>query len=163
MNLLVGTLAILLSLTQLPPKEGKIETTKDSKTDFSKFTTYTWVQGYPAHDQVAHKVITEGIEAELAARGFNKLEQGQGSVNIRYFTVLRTDVDLDSLDKMKKEGKPPETKNLGRLVIVMRDATDKRVWTADTVQPVSLDPTTRAEQIRSLVARMFETYPGQKK
>jgi hypothetical protein len=163
MKLIVATLAILLSVAQLPPKEGAIETTKDSKADFSKFTTYTWVQGYPAHDQVAHKVIVEGIDAELAARGFQKLEKGEGSVTIRYFSVMRTDVDLDSLDKMKKEGKPAVTKNLGRLVIVMRDASDKRVWTADTVQPVSLDAATRAEQVRSLVTRMFETYPGKKK
>jgi Domain of unknown function (DUF4136) len=162
MKLVISMFAIFLSFTQLPPKEGKIETTRDPKADFSKFTTYTWARGYDSHDQVAHKVIVEGIEGELAARGFQKVEKGPSSVTIRYFTVLRTDVDLDSLEKMKSEGKPPAARNLGRLVIVMRDSSDNRVWTADTVQAVSLDATTRAEQVRSVVTAMFETYPKKK-
>jgi Domain of unknown function (DUF4136) len=163
MKLLVSAFALLLSIAQLPPKEGVIASTKDPKADFSKFTTYTWVQGQPAADRVAHKAVTDGIEAELAALGLQRLDKGQGSVTIRYFSVMRTDVDLETLDKMEKEGKPPVTKNLGRLVIVMRDAADKRVWAADTVQPVSSDAATRAQDIRRLVTRMFETYPGKTK
>jgi hypothetical protein len=162
MTLMVGTLAILLSFVQLPPKEGTIRTTKDAMADFASFTTYTWVRGSPAHDQVAHRAVLEGIDAELAARGFQRLEKG-GSVTIGYFAVMRTDVDLDSLDERQAEGKPPEIKNLGRLVIVMKDTADTRVWTADTVEPVSLDPATRADQVRRLVTRMFETYPRKKK
>ena len=111
---------------------------------------------------MAHRAVLEGIDAELAARGFQKLEKG-GSVTIGYFAVMRTDVDLDSLEKRQAEGKPPEIKNLGRLVIVMKDTANTRVWTADTVEPVSLDPATRAEQVRRLVTRMFETYPQKKK
>ena len=162
MKLLVA-LALLWSIAQLPPKEGEIKSTKDPKADFSAFTTYSWVQGQPAADRVAHNAVTSGIEAELAARGLQKIDKGQGSVTIRYFSVMRTDVDLETLDKMEKAGKPPVTKNLGRLVIVMRDRAEKRVWAADTVQPVSADATTRAEDIRRLVTRMFETYPRRTK
>jgi Domain of unknown function (DUF4136) len=162
-KLLVTAFALLLSVAQLPPKEGAIRSTKDPKADFSTFTTYTWVRGWPAADRVAHNAVTEGIEAELAALGLQKLDKGQGSVTIRYSSVMRTDVDLETLDKMEKAGKPPVTRNLGRLIIDMRDAADKRVWTADTVQLVSANPATRAEDIRRLVTRMFETYPGRAK
>jgi hypothetical protein len=160
--MLVTTLALLLSIAQTPPKEGVIKSEKDPKTNFASFTTYSWVQGWPAADRVAHKAVTDGIEAELAALGFKKVDKG-ASVTIRYFTTLRTDVDLKSLEEMERQGKPPVMKNLGRLVIVMRDATDKRVWAADTVQPVSSDAATRADEIRKLVARMFETYTAKAK
>ena len=163
MKLLVTVLALLWSVAQLPPKEGVITSTKDPKANFSTFTTYTWVRGFPAADRVAHKAVTEGIDAEMAALGFKKLDKGQASVTIRYTSVMRTDIDLETLDKMEKEGKPPVTKNLGRLIIDMRDAADKRVWAADTVQLVSANPATRDEDIRRLVTRMFETYPGRAK
>ena len=162
MKLLVA-FALLWSIAQLPPKEGVIASTKDPKADFSTFTTYSWAQGQHAADRVAHNAVIAGIEAELAARGLQKIDKGPGSVTIRYFSVMRTDVDLDTLDKMEKEGKPPQTRNLGRLVIVMRDRAEKRVWAVDTVQPVSADASTRAEDIRRLVTKMFETYPRRTK
>ena len=158
MKLLVAC-ALLLSFAQLPPKEGVIRSTKDPKADFSTFTTYSWVKGQPAADRVAHNAVVTGIEAELAALGLQKIDKGQSSVTIRYSSVMWTDVDLESLDEMEKLGKPPNSRNLGRLIIAMRDRADKRVWAADTVQPVSADAATRAEDIRRLVTRMFEKYP----
>ena len=157
MTVFVTTLALLLSMMQTPPKEGVIKSEKDPKTNFASFSTYNWVQGWPAADRVAHKAVTDGIEAELAALGFKKVDKG-GSFTIRYFTTMRTDVDLKSIEEMEKQGKPPVMKNLGRLVIVMRDAADKRVWAADTVQPMSSDAATRDEEIRKLVTKMFQTY-----
>ena len=163
MKLLVTAFALVLSIAQLPPKEGVIASTKDPKADFSTFTTYTWVKGQPASDRVAHTAVTEGIEAELAALGLKKLDKGEASVTIRYSSVMWTDVDLETLDKMEREGKLPATRNLGRLIIAMRDHADKRVWTADSVLPVSADAATRAEDIRRLITRMFETYPRRAK
>jgi Domain of unknown function (DUF4136) len=163
-KLLGCALAVLFAFNQLPPKEGKIATITDPKANFAAFTTYTWEKGYEAHDVSAHKVIVAAIDAEMAARGFRKLESGTGNVTIRYHTNVRTDVDLDKIDQYEREGKLAPTKTLGRLVIVMRDANDKRVWAADTVQPIDAsDATARNNQIRQYVTRLFETYPGGKK
>jgi hypothetical protein len=163
MNVVVCAIALLLSLGQLPPKEGKIESRKDDKADFGAFTTYVWDKGYEAYDRAAHKAIVEAIDAEMAARGFRKLESGPASVTMRYHTVVRTDVLLDKLEEFEREGKVAPTKALGRLVIVMRDANNKQVWAADTVQALSTDAATRDRDIRQYVRRMFETYPGAKK
>ncbi len=163
MKLVGCVMAVVLSFVQAPPKEGKIESLKDPKANFAAFTTYTWEKGYEAHDVSAHKVIVEAIDAEMAARGFRKLESGTGNVTIRYHTNVRTDVDLDKIDAYEREGKLAPTKTLGRLVIVMRDASNKRVWAADTVQPINADAAARNSQIRQYVARLFETYPGGKK
>ena len=90
----------------------------------------------------------DAIDAELAARGFSKVTSGAAAVTVRYHTVVRTDVLLDKLDEFERAGKVAPTKALGRLVIVMRDAADKRVWAADTVQPVHADPATRERDLR---------------
>jgi hypothetical protein len=163
MKLVVCVIAFLLSAGQLPPKEGTVATVKDPKADFTKFATYTWERGQETFDRTAHKAIVSAIDAEMAARGFRLLPSGQGDVTIRYFSVLRTDVDLDKLDEMEKQNKPAPTKNLGRLVIVMRDASNRRVWAADTVQPLDAERAKAYQEIAPIVGKLFETYPGPKK
>ena len=163
MKMLGYAIAVLLSFSQLPPKEGKIESRKDDQANFATFTTYKWEKGQETYDPAAHKAIVETIDAELAARGFQKVTSGAASVTIRYHAVVRTDVLLDKLDEFEREGKPAPTKALGRLVIVMRDAGNKQVWAVDTVQPIVSDKATRDRDIRQFVARMFETYPVPRK
>ena len=156
--------AVLLSfgLGQLPPKEGKIATIKDDKANFASFTTYTWEKGHQAYDPVAHKTIVEAVDAEMARRGFKQVPSG-ASVTLRYHTVVRTDVILDKLDEFERAGVPAPTKTLGRLIIVMRDAQNKQVWAADSVQQLSPDKAASYGTIKETVVRMFETYPGAKK
>jgi hypothetical protein len=156
-------MAVVLSLSQMPPKEGKIESIKDPKANFASFTTYRWEAGHEAFDKSIHKTLVDTIDAELAARGLRKLDTGTPSVMVRYHTVVRTDVLLDKLDEFEREGKGTPTKTLGRLVIVMRDANQKQVWAADTVQPVHADSATRNRDFTQVVSRMFETYPVPKK
>src|SRR5262245_19918361 len=118
MKLVACVLAVLLSSTQLPPKEGTVNTVKDPKADFSKFTTYTWERGQESFDPAAHKAIVSAVDAEMAARGFKKLTSGAGDVNIRYYALVRTDVDIDKVDEMARQGKLAPAKNLGRLAVV---------------------------------------------
>jgi hypothetical protein len=161
-KLVVCALAVLVASAQLPPKEGKIESVKDAKANFASFTTYRWEPGYEAYDKSVHRVLVDAIDAELAARGFKKQEGGTASVTIRYHTVVRTDVSLDTLDEFERAGKIAPARALGRLVIVMRTPDNQRVWAADTVQPIP-DSSNRDADLRQIVARMFETYPSPKK
>jgi Domain of unknown function (DUF4136) len=163
MKLVACVIALLLSAGQLPPKEGTVATLKDPKADFTRFTTYTWERGQETFDRTAHKAIVSAIDAEMAARGFRLLQTGKGDVTIRYFSVLRTDVDLDKLEKMQQQNKPAPTKNLGRLVVVMRDASNNRVWAADTVQPLDSERAKAYEEIAPIVGKLFATYPGPKR
>jgi Domain of unknown function (DUF4136) len=163
MKLLGCAIAVLLSLGQLPPKEGKIESITDQKANFAAFTTYKWEVGHQAYDPSIHKTIVDAVDAELTARGLRKLETGTPSVTVRYHTVVRTDVLLDKLDEFEREGKVAPTKTLGRLVIVMRDANKRQVWAADTVQAVNADPATRNRDIAQVVGRMFQSYPSPRK
>jgi Domain of unknown function (DUF4136) len=161
-KLAVWALAVLVASAQLPPKEGKIESVKDAKANFASFTTYKWEPGYEAYDKSVHRLLVDAIDGELVARGFKKLDGNAASVTIRYHTVVRTDVSLDTLDEYERAGKIAPARQLGRLVIVMRTPDNKRVWAADTVQPIP-DASTREADLRQIVARLFETYPLPKK
>src|SRR5262245_20827852 len=159
MKLIGVALSLLLSFAQVPPKEGKIESVKDDKANFASFTTYRWERGHEAYDKSIHKLIVDAVDAEMAARGFRKIETGTPSVTLRYHTVVRTDVLLDKLDEFEREGKVAPTKTLGRLILVMRDAGDRQVWAADTVQLMKSDSATRNRDIQQVITKMFATYP----
>ena len=159
----VIAIAILLSSGQLPPKAGTVVSKTEPKVDFSKFTTYTWARGQDTFDKKAHAAVVAAVDAEMAKRGFKQASSGAGDVTIRYFSVVRTDVDLDKIEEAQRQNKPAPTQSLGRLVVVMRDASDRRVWAADTVQPLSADRETVYGEIPSVVAKLFEKYPGTKK
>ena len=150
--------AIARSFAQLPPKAGKIESLKEPSANFASFTTYSWERGYDAHDPAVHKLIVQLIDAEMARRGFTQVKTG-ANVTLRYYTVLRTDVIMDKLDEFEKAGTPAPTKKMGRLVVVMKDAKDKRVWAADTVQPLNDDSAVAQRDIKEIVPKLFDTYP----
>jgi hypothetical protein len=162
MKLLTVVFAVLLFSSQLPPKPGTVASVMDKKADFSVLKTYTWEKGQETFDPTAHKAIVDAINAEMAARGFTLQTSGGANVTIRYHTVTRTDVVLDKLDEVEKQKQPP-TKNLGRLVIVMQDGSRKRLWAADTVQPLDPDLKNVYKEIPSIVKTLFETYPGPRK
>jgi hypothetical protein len=163
MSLLSCVLLVLLSFSQQPPKPGKIEIIKDPKADFSSFTTYKWERGYVAYDPAIHKAIVDAVDAELTARGLRKVETTDASVTVRYHTVLRTDVNLDTLAEYERSGKVAPAQPLGRLVIVLRDPNNRQVWAADTVQPIAGDGASRPRFVTETVVRMFESYPTAKK
>ena len=165
MSVVSCVLMVLLSLVQnqQPPKPGKIEIVKDPKANFASFTTYKWEKGYSAYDPTVHKSIVDAVDAELTARGLRKVETGDASVTVRYHTVLRTDVNLETLAEFERSGKVAPAQPLGRLVIVLRDPNNRQVWAADTVQPIVGDAESRPRFVTQTVVQMFESYPTAKK
>src|ERR1044072_3039424 len=52
----------------------KVNVDFDKGTDFSKYKTYSWATGTPAQNPMMHQRIVAGIDAQLAAKGFRKVE-----------------------------------------------------------------------------------------
>jgi hypothetical protein len=154
--------AAVLSAGQVP-KVGKVETVKDEKAAFASFATYAWEPGSKAFRPDVHVMIVDAIDAELAGRGLRKVDNGAASVTVRYDSGVRTDVVLDKFDDAMRANQPAPTKEIGRLIITMRDPSKHRVWAADTVQPLPADAALRKEMVRGVVASMYETYPIPKK
>ena len=106
------------------------------------------------------------IDNEMTALGLKKVEGRAGDVTLRYLAVRSTSVDLEKLEAIDKQGgdKAGADLTVGRLVIVMEDAKSSgRLWAADGVERLNPAVADRDQTIRSVVARMFETYPTRQK
>ena len=155
----IVVLLIGLALTQAPAV-GKVESTFDKTANFASFRTYAWTPGRHAFNPAAHQLIIEALEAEMAARGFTKVASG-GDVTLSYSSMAVTNVDLKALEKLESAGGSgaAPTKDLGRLVVVMRTKARRQVWSAATRE--YLEPTIEklGATIKTVTARLFETYP----
>ena len=156
MNSIVVLLVALIT-AQVPPI-GKADSTFDKKANFASFRTYTWTPGTHAFNPVAHKLIVEALEAEMAARGFTKVATG-GDVTLSYSSMAVKNVDLKDLGKAERAGSEAPTKDLGKLVVVMRTQARQQLWSAATREYLDPNIEKLGATIKTVAARLFETYP----
>ena len=156
-----GLMVLLLVVAQGRPAPGKINSTYDKAATFSSFKTYGWIAGQPAFDPAVNKTIIAAIDGEMATLGLKKVEGRAGDVTLRYLAVRSTSVDLDKLEALEKQGgdKAGADVTVGRLIIVMEDKANRRLWAADGVERLNPAVAERDQAIKGIVARMFETYP----
>jgi Domain of unknown function (DUF4136) len=160
-----SAVALLLGLLIAQgPTVGKVDTEFDKKVNFAQLHTYTWTTGTEAFSPEAHKLIVAAFESEMAKLGFTKVATG-ADVTLAYYTFTVSKVDLKALDKMEREGKAgaTPTKALGRLAVIMRNATaHEQIWSASMREYLDPDPTRLGGTIQSVTASLFSTYPGRK-
>lgn len=157
----VGALLLLLFVSQGRPATGKVNSTFDKSADFNALKSYSWMAGQNAFDPAVHKAIVSAIDGEMTSLGLKKTDGG-GDVTIRYLAVRSTSVDLDKLDALEKQKADPAGADVtvGRLVIVLDGAkSGKRLWAADSVERLNPATSDREAAVKSMVGRMFETYP----
>ncbi len=155
----IVVLLVALGAAQVPPI-GKVDSTFDKKANFASFRTYAWGSGTPAFNPAAHTMILEAVDAEMAGRGFTKVASG-GDVTLSYYSMAVTNVDLKALDKLEREGGTgaAPTKDLGKLVLVMRNPARQQVWSAATREYLEPNIEKFGATIKTVTARLFETYP----
>jgi hypothetical protein len=139
---------------------GKVDTTFDKKANFAALRTYSWAPGKDAFLPEAHRMIISACDTEMAALGFKKVDSG-ADVTISYYTMTLTQVDLKALDKIENTDRsaPAPTKELGKLVVVMRNQAREQLWTATTNEFLDSDRARLAATIQTVTARLFATYP----
>ena len=156
------SLAILLVgflFTAQQPAPGRVESTFDRKTDFAAIKTYSWTTGTDALVPEAHKLIVESIDKQAAAAGLKLVTTG-GDATLAYYTMTVTNVDLKALDKMDKKAAIAPTKELGKLVVVMRNPAHQQVWSAISREYLDPDRAKLEATIQTVTERLFATYPG---
>ena len=157
------SLAILflgLMLTGQTPPAGKIDTTFDKQANFAAFRTYSWGPGKDAFLPEGHKIIVAAVDKQMAAQGLTPVASG-GDVTISYYTTTISNVDLKALDKLEDRSAPAPTKELGKLIVVMRDAkTRAQLWSAGTHEYLDSDRSRLGASVEAVTERLFATYPG---
>ena len=154
----VALLLLGFLFTTQQPAPGKVDSTSDKKTNFAAIHTYSWAKGADALVPEAHKMIIAAVDKEAAAVGLKPVATG-GDVTIAYYTMTVTNVDLKALDKMTDKTAQPPTKELGKLVIVMRNPAHEQVWSAISREYLDSDRAKIEATIQAVTGRLFATYP----
>lgn len=126
---LVGSASLVLLSTTLSAQDVTYD--YDKAANFSTFKTYTWVRGTPLNDELNHKRIVNAVDAQLASKGFSKVEMA-GSPLIGTLVV-------DMVDARSK-------------TIVWRGTATKEV-------DLKASPEKREKNINKAAEKLFKNYP----
>jgi len=145
----------------------------DRTANFSKFRTYAWVRGNPVSDELNHQRIMGAVDAQLAMRGFSRVEVGKNpDVLVAYHAAFDQSLQVNVFGSggwgpygfggSRVGNARADRITVGSLVVDMVDATAKRiVWRGTASQ--DLDPRANAEKkdknITKAVEKMFKNYP----
>ena len=156
---LVGTFATALAGQVV--KYG-VTVTAEKDVDFSRFKTYTWVEGQPSPLKTVHDQVVAAVERELKALGMTKATSGAGDVLVSYHAFSRIDVDVKA--KPDEEGRLPQTP-VGTLAVALISPGDdhRRLLVLRAVNPINTDKAKLEVAINQMVAELFAQYPTRTK
>jgi len=153
----VAILLLGFLLTGQQPVPGAVESTFDKKTNFGAIKTYAWTRGTNAFSPDVHKLIVTAVEKEMAALGLTPAASG-ADVTVAYYSMALVNVDLKALDKIDDKS-ALATKDLGKLVVVMRNKANQQIWSAQSREFLDPDRTKLESTISTVTARLFAAYP----
>lgn len=171
-------LTFLISATAYAQKVN-VDYTKD--TDFSAYKTYSWAEGTRAANPLGHQRIVAGIDAQLAAKGWQKVE-GDSDVVVIYSAATTTETQINTFDsggpwggyrwgRWGGYGGGTSTTTVqkipvGQLVVDMADVKNKSfIWRGTASDTLSDKPEKNQKKLDKALAKMFKNFPptpGQK-
>lgn len=147
----------------------------DKAADFAAFKTYTWVRGTPLNDELNHKRIVNAVDAQLAAKGFTKVEPGANpDVLVAYHATFNKNLQINGFSTgwggYRFGGNRSGTARvdellIGTLVVDMVDAkTRSIVWRGSATKEIDVkaSPEKREKNINKAAEKLFKNYPPEK-
>jgi Domain of unknown function (DUF4136) len=159
----------------------------DKATDFSKFSTYKWVQLKDASkvDNLVDKQIRDAIDAELTTKGLTKTEDDSANLYVGYQTAVGQEKEFTSYNTGWGYGPgwgyggwyggmggssmtsgQTSTIYVGQLAVDMYDSTHKDlVWrgVASKTLDEKAKPEKRQKNLQKAMKKLFKNYPPEKK
>ena len=142
-------------------------------TDFTRLKTYAWTAGHPLPDPLNHQRIVSAIEAQLAAKGFTRVNPAeQPDALVAYHAGFSRNFAVNEfgsgwagfhLGGTFTNRARLEEITVGSLIVDIIDAkANAIVWrgTASKDIDVHAKPGTRDKQVNRAVEKMFRHYPG---
>jgi Domain of unknown function (DUF4136) len=142
------------------PKYG-VTVNAEKNVDFSKFKTYTWTPGQPSMNKSVDAAIMAAVDRELVALGMTKAPSGSGDVQVAYYSLSRTDVDLKS-----KRGADGQLRQywVGTLVVGLLEPTSRRRLLRLRIdKPLETEPDKLQATIDTAVNELFSEYPTRRR
>ena len=159
----------------------------DRSADFSRFKTYSWVNGIPAKNPLIDQKIKSTVEEHLAAKGLRRVEEG-GDLSVLYFAAVDKDLEVatgnwvttGNWSSQMRSGISVRSQSwdveVGTLMVCLSDASNKNLlWrgtaktTLDTrsrkgniMDAMAEDAKKAEKKVRKSVEKMFKQYPAVK-
>ena len=141
-------------------------------TDFTRLKTYAWTAGHPLPDPMNDQRIVSAIEAQLAAKGFTKVDASdQVDALVAYHAALAKDFALNEFGSgggfffggtWTNRARLEEI-TVGSLVVDVVDARSGNIiWRGIATKDIDLNakPASRDKQVNSAMTKLFKHYPG---
>ena len=145
----------------------------DRSADFSTFKTYTWVQGTNLSDELNHERVVNAIDAQLARKGFGKVDPNAGpDVLVAYRVAFERDLEFNGsstgwgpygLGGNRRGTIRAQEVLVGTLTVEMVNAaTNKVVWRGIASMDIDrkANPEKREKSINKAAEKVFKNYPG---
>ncbi len=165
-RLVAGSIVCAVLLTAVASPSAQMPTygvtvTVSKNVDPAAFKTYTWTRGGPSPDKMVDAQIVAAVDKQLAALGMTKAATGKGDALVTYYSLRRTDVNLNA--KADANGGLP-TYPVGTLLVAFLDpGTRKRLVQLRTDKPIDLDRSKADAIINGAVTELFSKYPAKGK
>jgi hypothetical protein len=163
----VATIAALIVLVSVAMAQ-KVNTDWQHGTDFSKFKTYAWGESpHPIQDSIWNQRIIGDIDAQLAAKGMQKVTPDQ---NPDLIVVYNAGVKQNrSLQGYRTGGWYSSTgsiqevvENDGTLVVDIANPQDKTVIWRGTASDTLADKSEKnIKKVKKMTEKMFKDFPPQ--
>jgi Domain of unknown function (DUF4136) len=71
----------------------------DKSASFTNYKTYAWTTGTPAKNPLWDQRIRDGVDAQLAAKGFQKVDVNSNpDITVLYHAAVGNEVQLNTMD-----------------------------------------------------------------
>lgn len=152
----------------------KVDSYVDRSTDFTRYRTYDWAPaerfstGDPRLDNnpFFQERLQAGVEAALAAKGFEKSTSESPDLLIHYHASISQRIDVSRIDRehgYDDEDDRPFMYEAGTLGLDFIDARTNRLvwrgWAEDTIDGVIDDQAWMEQKIDEAVTRILERLP----
>jgi hypothetical protein len=155
----------------------KVNVDYDKNANFSSYKTYTWARGTPASNPLGDQRIIAGIDAQLAAKGWQKVASDSDVVVI-YSAATTTKTQINTFDTggpwggyrwgwggYRGYGGGSSTTTVqeipvGQLVVDMADVKSKSfIWRGTATDTLSDKPEKNQKKLDKALAKMFKNFP----
>lgn len=159
-------LGLSLVLLATNASAQKVTTDQAPNVNWSQYHTYAWGEGTPAQDPIMSQRIVAGIDAQLAAKGFKKVESDP-DILVMYHAATDQQKSLN-WSNMGGWGRfggmgsaQVDTVITGQLKVDIADVKAKQfLWRGTGTDTLSSDPQKNAKKIDKALTKMFQKFPS---
>ena len=145
-----------------------VNTDWDHSANFANYKTYTWAKGTPAQNPLMDQRIVDGVDKQLAAKGFQKVDaSGNPDLTVMYHAAVGKQTQLNTMNTggwgVRWGGTSTTTVDtipVGQLTVDIGDAkTKKLLWMGSASDTLSDNPQGNEKKIDSALEKMFKKFP----